>query len=224
MVGDGNPKNFNNDFLPKWDLPESRTSTGIYLGMADNVVADCNINFCKVGIHARMGGNRIRGNHVTAGIADGSLFDCILIDSDFKGTALIQDNYIDNGRLNIRVGNTGLSKLNYVLVTGNLFYRGYNHPAGSEFNNIVISPEVEDSMLCSLLISGNKFYIHNENLNGESSRVITPIAVNASSGSLDLDTLDRGVIKDNLFTECPPKYVVNPVGTENKELSNPFLI
>ena len=42
------------DYLPNFDEANSRTSVGIFLGQADNVVADCNIHLCKIGILSNM--------------------------------------------------------------------------------------------------------------------------------------------------------------------------
>ena len=72
VFGDGGENALNKNIIPYFRNAINRTSIGVFLGQADNVIADCNINLCKTGIKVGMRANRIQGNHITAGATDGN--------------------------------------------------------------------------------------------------------------------------------------------------------
>jgi hypothetical protein len=218
---DGLPQSRSNfGVIPRFDIDAHRTSTGIFLGQADNVVADCNINLCRTGIHCGMRANRIHGNHITGGASvDRELYHGIALDNTHKSSALIVNNYIDNCCLWIDCGANAKRNLrNYFHVTNNLFYRGYNHPAdGSEFSHIVINPREPGSLIANLHVCDNKFYNQPENLDGLKPRVIRPLRVNgvAPGGEgpwLDHSKLTGVTMRSNAFTNSFPTFVT-PMGT-----------
>lgn len=229
VFGDGHPKKkINYGVIPEFDIDAHRVSTGIFLGQADNVVSDCNINLCRVGIFSGMRANRIYGNHITGGGSKGlELFKGIELNNHGKSSALIVNNYIDNCCLWINCNSNPKKNLrNYIHVTDNLFYRGYNHPIdGGEFHHIVINPLEENSLIGNLHICDNKFYNQPENLEGIKPRVIRPVLIsatptiqstealaNAPEVSLDHAKLIGVTMKNNYFTNCFPTYVV-PMGS-----------
>lgn len=225
LFGDGYArKKVSFGVIPKYDIDENRVSTGIFLGQADNIVADCNINLCKVGIFSGMRANRIHGNHITGGGSRGlEVFKGIELNNFQKSSALIVNNYIDNCCLWINCDSNETKNLrNYFHVTDNLFYRGYNHPVEGnyEFHHIVINPIEKDSLIANLHICDNNFYNQPENLNGIKPRIITPIHVNVSpksneeeAVSIDHDKLIGVSVKNNYFTNSFPTFVV-PMGSE----------
>ncbi|WP_139558668.1 right-handed parallel beta-helix repeat-containing protein [Methylotetracoccus oryzae] len=207
--------------IPNFRKAANRTSTGIFLGQADNVVSDCNINLCRVGIEVGMRANRIQGNHITAGgTVENALFDGILLNAHIKSSCLIVNNYIDNCRLVIRVDDKAVNRRNYVTITDNLFYRGFNHPKeGPAFSHIQIQALKPKSILQNIIISDNQFYTQDENLGDAVERVIRPVAIeacweSASESAIPLDPVKiRGAImKNNSFTNAPPYFEV-PMGT-----------
>lgn len=222
--GDG--YNENTVHLPKFDISENRVSTGIFLGQADNVVADCNIHLCKTGIYSNMRANRIQGNHITAGgTKDRALFDCIEVNKKQRGACIIHNNYIDNGRLKISTSSRAMSDRNYVKVTDNLFYRGYNHPEnGDTFNHIVVETFSENSSFANVIIQSNLFYNQDENLDEiNPERSIIPFSIRSVSPGCDIspDRCFGSNMKSNTFTYSEGLVVV-PMGTElilNRKLS-----
>ena len=217
LFGDGYPKKtVNYGVIPEYDVDANRVSTGIYLGQADNVVADCNINLCRVGIFSGMRANRIHGNHITGGGSkELEIYKGIELNNFHKSSAMIVNNYIDNCCLWINCNADDKKNLrNYFHVTDNLFYRGYNHPkAGGEFSHIIINPLEPDSLIANLHICDNKFYNQPENLEGIKPRVIKPIQILKSEGT----NINHGKIQgvnasSNYFTNCYPTFVV-PMGT-----------
>ena len=226
LFGDGYPKKtVNYGVIPEYDIDVNRVSTGIFLGQADNVVSDCNINLCRVGIFSGMRANRIHGNHITGGGSQKlEIYKGIELNNFHKSSALIVNNYIDNCCLWINCDSDAQKNLrNYFHVTDNLFYRGYNHPVDGddEFHHIVINPLEKDSLIANLHICDNNFYNQPENLNGIKPRVITPIHINESSSedeerkavSIDHDKLIGVSVKNNYFTNSFPTFVV-PMGSE----------
>ena len=224
LFGDGYPKKtVNYGVIPEYDIDENRVSTGVFLGQADNVVADCNINLCKVGIFSGMRANRIQGNHITGGGSKKlKIFKGIELNNFHKSSALIVNNYIDNCCLWINCDSMAYNNTrNYFHLTDNLFYRGYNHPIDGEeeFHHIVINPLEKDSLIANLHICDNHFYNQPENLEGIKPRVISPIHITSnrtedgSVASIDHDKLAGVSIKSNYFTNAFPTFVV-PVGTE----------
>lgn len=207
--------------VPAFRLAANRKSTGIFLGQADNVVADCNINLCRVGIEVGMRANRIQGNHITAGgTAGNEIFDGIVLRSHVKSSALIVNNYIDNCRLVIFIDDKPVNRRNYATITDNLFYRGFNHPGeGCEFNHIVIRPLAPNSILENVIICDNQFYTQDEHLAPEAIRVIRPVAVDPGIdtagqpiGSIDPDRVRGAIMRHNVFTNAPPYFEI-PVGS-----------
>ena len=224
LFGDGYPKKVvTYGVIPEFDIDANRVSTGISLGQADNVVADCNINLCKVGIFSGMRANRIHGNHITGGGSKKlEIFKGIELNNFHKSSAMIVNNYIDNCCLWINCDSKAYNNLrNYIHVTDNLFYRGYNHPIDGEveFHHIVINPLEKDSLIANLHVCDNHFYNQPENLNEIKPRVITPIHINASpveskeGVSIDHGKLIGISIKNNYFTNLFPTFVV-PMGSE----------
>ena len=218
---DGLPQNTSNyGVIPRFDVDANRQSTGVFLGQADNVVADCNINLCRTGIHCGMRANRIHGNHITGGGSqDLELYRGIELDNTFKSSAVITNNYIDNCCLWIDCGADPAWNLrNYFHVTGNLFYRGYNHPReGAEFSHIVVNPRDPGSLIANLHVCDNKFYNQPENLEGLKPRVIRPLRVNGAGPADEGPWLDHArltgiTMRDNAFTNCFPTFVT-PMGT-----------
>ncbi len=219
--GDGLNAN-TKDKLPPFNISKNRTSIGIFLGQADNVIADCNINLCRVGIKVGMRANRIQGNHITAGgVSDNALFDGIVLDKHVKSSCLIVNNYIDNCRIKIYANARPVNERNYVTITDNLFYRGFNHPDNEEFNHIVIRPMAENSILQNIIVSDNQFYTQDEHLDGEKSRYIIPVRIDNSPLKNHADkiipffdgTKIRGAIMtNNVFTNAAP-YFEQPMGT-----------
>jgi len=182
LFGDGYPKKaVNYGVIPEFDIDANRRSTGIFLGQADNVVADCNINLCRVGIFSGMRANRIHGNHITGGGSKGlEVFKGIELNNFHKSSAMIVNNYIDNCCLWINCTADEKTNLrNYIHVTDNIFYRGYNHPieGDEEFHHIVINPLEPDSLIANLHVRDNLFYNQPENLDGIKPRIITPIHI-----------------------------------------------
>ena len=209
--------------FPDFRVASNRQSTGIFLGQADNIVADCNINLCKVGIKVGMRANRIQGNHITAGgTYKESIFEGIVLDKHVKSSCLIVNNYIDNCRLLIRVDAKPVNKRNYVTVTDNLFYRGFNHPEGKEFNHIVIRPLAKNSVLQNIIVSNNQFYTQDEHLKNQPQRVIKPVHINCDPvnkgktksiiPSIDNSLVSGTVMRENNFTNAAPYYEI-PMGT-----------
>ena len=223
LFGDGYPEKIvNYGVIPQYDIDAHRQSTGIYLGQADNVVADCNINLCRVGIFSGMRANRIHGNHITGGGSQKlEIYKGIELNNFNKSSAMITNNYIDNCCLWINCDADEKKNLrNYFHVTDNLFYRGYNHPleGDEEFHHIVINPFEKDSLIANLHICDNNFYNQPENLEGIKPRIITPIHVkqslqNGDAVGLDHDRLTGVSVKNNYFTNLFPTYVV-PMGSE----------
>ena len=211
------------DNFPDFKVASNRESTGIFLGQADNVVADCNINLCKVGIKVGMRANRIQGNHITAGgTYKESIFEGIVLDKQVKSSCLIVNNYIDNCRLFINIDDKLVNKRNYVTVTDNLFYRGFNHPKDREFNHIVIRPLAKNSILQNIIVTNNQFYTQDEHLNGQPQRIIKPIHVDTSSydknglniePSIDNKQIIGSIVKNNNFTNVHPYYEI-PMATQ----------
>lgn len=211
------------DNFPDFRVASNRESTGIFLGQADNVVADCNINLCKVGIKVGMRANRIQGNHITAGgTYQESIFEGIVLDKHIKSSCLIVNNYIDNCRLFININDKPVNKRNYVTVTDNLFYRGFNHPQDREFNHIVIRPLSQNSILQNIIVTNNQFYTQDEHLNGQPQRIIKPIHIDTSSydkngvniePSIDNNQIIGSIVKNNNFTNVHPYYEI-PMATQ----------
>jgi len=207
LFGDGYPEKIvNYGVIPKYDIDAHRQSTGIYLGQADNVVADCNINLCRVGIFSGMRANRIHGNHITGGGSQKlEIYKGIELNNFNKSSAMITNNYIDNCCIWINCDADEKKNLrNYFHVTDNLFYRGYNHPleGNEEFHHIVINPFEKDSLIANLHICDNNFYNQPENLEGIKPRIITPIHVtqslkNGDEVGLDQDRLVGVSVKNN---------------------------
>ena len=223
LWGDGKPKGKDQKpEIPDFQDASNRESTGIFLGQADNVVADCNINLCKVGIKVGMRANRIQGNHITAGgTHSNEIYDGIVLDKHIKSSCLIVNNYIDNCRLKIYVNADRLCKRNYVTVTDNLFYRGFNHPKDKEFNHIVICPLERGSILQNIIISNNQFYTQDEHLDGQKKRVIKPIHVDDNTFTKGNTTVNPSVnpkqiigavVQGNNFTNVHPYYEI-PMAT-----------
>lgn len=223
VYGDGHPKKKSNyGIIPAFDVDENRVSTGIFLGQADNVVADCNINLCRVGIHCGMRANRIVGNHITGG---GSLaldiFKGIEANNFGKSSAIINHNYIDNCTLWINCDDhERLNARNYFHVTDNLFYRGYNHPAdGRLWSHIVINALKPGSRLGNVHICDNLFYNQDENLEGIKPRILYPLRVHTPTdpetgveGSLDHSGVTNFRMESNQFTNRFPTFE-QPMGT-----------
>jgi hypothetical protein len=218
---DGLPENrSNHGVIPPFNVDANRTSTGVFLGQADNVVADCNINLCRTGIHCGMRANRIHGNHITGGASiDLELYRGIELNNGAKSSALIVNNYIDNCCLWIDCdANPARNLRNYIHVTNNLFYRGYNHPRdGTQFSHIVVNPREPGSLLANLHVCDNKFYNQPENLEGVKPRVIRPLRVNGGQGGEETPWLDHArlsgvTMRNNAFTNSFPTFVT-PVGT-----------
>ena len=209
--------------FPDFKEASNRESTGIFLGQADNVVADCNINLCKVGIKVGMRANRIQGNHITAGgTYQESIFEGIVLDKHIKSSCLIVNNYIDNCRLLININDKPVNQRNYVTVTDNLFYRGFNHPEDKEFNHIVIRPLAKNSILQNIIVTNNQFYTQDENLNGQPQRIIKPIHIETFSygengvniePSINNNRIIGAIVKDNNFTNVHPYYEI-PMATQ----------
>ena len=250
LYGDGYPKKeLNYGIIPEFDIDANRQSTGIFLGQADNIVADCNINLCRVGIFSGMRANRIHGNHITGGGSKKlEIFKGIELNNFHKSSAMIVNNYIDNCCLWINCNANDWSNLrNYIHVTDNLFYRGYNHPleGDEEFHHIVINPLESDSLISNLHIRDNLFYNQPENLEGIKPRVITPIHVRKAdamkpkgssweelirqpgmpleqvpgvSTSMNHARLHGISIGDNHFTNNYPTFVVPMGSTVIKEI------
>ena len=208
--------------IPDFQEASNRKSTGIFLGQADNIVADCNINLCKVGIKVGMRANRIQGNHITSGgTYSNEIYDAIVLDKHIKSSCLIVNNYIDNCRLKIYVNADRRCKRNYVTVTDNLFYRGFNHPQREEFNHIVIRPLERGSILQNIIVSNNQFYTQDEHLDGKDKRVIKPIHVDtdifadgdiAVNPSINPKQIIGAVVLGNNFTNVHPYYEI-PMAT-----------
>lgn len=211
------------DKFPDFRVANNRESTGIFLGQADNVVADCNINLCKVGIKVGMRANRIQGNHITAGgTYKESIFEGIVLDKQVKSSCLIVNNYIDNCRLFINIDDKAVNKRNYVTVTDNLFYRGFNHPKEREFNHIVIRPLAKNSVLQNLIVTNNQFYTQDEHLNGQPQRIIKPIHIDTTpysknevtiKPSINNNQIIGSIVKNNNFTNVHPYYEI-PMATQ----------
>ena len=216
--GDGYGENKDN--LPKFDEAKSRTSVGIFLGQADNVIADCNIHLCEVGILSNMRANRIQGNHITAGgTKEREIFDCIVVNKNKRGACLIHNNYIDNGRLLIKTSNDEMADRNYVHVTDNIFYRGYNHPENEEFNHIYVLAENENSSFANVIINSNIFYNQDANLDPNSDsnvfdpnagfvRVIKPFKVDNKNGNIDNNRCWGSSMEKNTFTNSQGLFEV----------------
>ena len=208
--------------LPPFNISKNRTSVGIFLGQADNVIADCNINLCRVGIKVGMRANRIHGNHITAGgVKDNALFDGIVLDKHVKSSCLIVNNYIDNCQIKIYANARPVNERNYVTITDNLFYRGFNHPENEEFNHIVIRPMSPNSILQNIIISDNQFYTQDEHLDGAVSRHIIPVRVDQSPLKnreeriipfFDSKKIHGAIMTNNVFTNNAP-YFEQPMGT-----------
>ena len=66
---------------------------------------------------------------------------------------MIHNNYIDNGRLLINTSSDEMADRNYVHVTDNIFYRGYNHPNNQKFNHIYVSAEDDNSSFVNVIIT-----------------------------------------------------------------------
>ena len=216
--GDGYGEN--KGYLPKFDEAASRNSTGIFLGQADNVVADCNIHLCKVGILSNMRANRIQGNHITTGgTKEREIFDCIVVNKNVRGACLIHNNYIDNGRLLIKTSNNEMADRNYVHVTDNIFYRGYNHPINKEFNHIYVLAEDNNSSFANVIINSNIFYNQDENIDvnpnlnrkdpkywGE--RIIKPFKIDNQNGNIDHNRCWGSSMEKNTFTNSQGLYEI----------------
>lgn len=222
LWGDGTSRKDKAGF-PDFRIAANRTSTGVYLGQADNVVADCNINLCRVGIKVGMRANRIQGNHITAGgSVENEIFEGIVLDKHIKSSCLIVNNYIDNCRIVLNVDNKPVNARNYVTVTDNLFYKGYNHPEdGREFNHIVVRALKPQSILQNVIIANNQFYNQDEHLGELTERRITPIHVERAWETTgkqdDLEPLNRQklsgtIVSHNVFTNVS-KYHETPMGS-----------
>ncbi len=199
-------------YLPNFDEANSRTSVGIFLGQADNVIADCNIHLCKVGILSNMRANRIQGNHITAGgTKERGIFDCIVVNKNKRGACLIHNNYIDNGRLLIKTSSNKMADRNYVHVTDNIFYRGYNHPSNEKFNHIFVLAEDNNSSFANVIINSNIFYNQDANLDPNTKgkpfdpdsglqRDIKPFEVDEKNGNIDNNRCWGSSMEKNTFT------------------------
>lgn len=202
----------NKGYLPNFDEAPNRTSTGIFLGQADNVIADCNIHLCKVGILSNMRANRIQGNHITAGgTKERAIFDCIVVKKNKRGACLIHNNYIDNGRLLINTSSDKMADRNYVHITDNIFYRGYNHPVNKKFNHIYVLAEDKNSSFANVIINSNIFYNQDANLDPNSKvksfdpnsglqRIIMPLKVDTKNGNIDNNRCWGSSMEKNTFT------------------------
>jgi len=209
--------------FPDFRVAANRTSVGVFLGQADNVVAGCNINLCRTGIKVGMRANRIQGNHITGGnTIENELFDGIVLDKHVRSSCLIVNNYIDNCRVLLNVNDQPVNARNYVTLTDNLFYKGYNHPKdGREFNHIVVRALTARSVLQNVIIANNQFYNQDENLGDQPERRILPIRVEAAwpgarpgdgATALDPQSIAGTVVRQNVFTNVD-KYYESPVGT-----------
>ena len=208
--------------LPAFNISKNRTSTGIFLGQADNVIADSNINLCKVGIKVGMRANRIHGNHITSGgVKDNKVFDGIILNKHVKSSCLIVNNYIDNCRIKIYANSRPVNERNYITITDNLFYRGFNHPKNDEFNHIVLRPMSQSAILQNIIISDNQFYTQDEHLDDEKSRYIIPVKVDRSPLKnksehiipyFDKEKIKGAIMTNNVFTNAAP-YFEQPMGT-----------
>jgi hypothetical protein len=223
LYWDGYPKKkSSHGIIPAFDVDENRVSTGIFLGQADNVVADCNINLCRVGIHCGMRANRIVGNHITGGGSrDLDIFKGIEANNFGKSSAIINHNYIDNCTLWINCDDHDrLNARNYFHVTDNLFYRGYNHPRdGRLWSHIVINALKPGSKLGNVHICDNLFYNQDENLEGIKPRILYPLRVHTPvdpqtgvEGSLDHQGVTNFRMESNQFTNRFPTFE-QPMGT-----------
>lgn len=209
--------------IPAFDVDANRQSTGIFLGQADNVVADCNINLCRVGIHCGMRANRIVGNHITGGGSrDLELYRGIEANNFHKSSAIINHNYIDNCCLWINCDDQERkNSRNYLHVTDNLFYRGYNHPKdGTPYSHIVINALKPNSILGNVHICDNLFYNQDENLEGIKPRVLYPLRVHTPTdpetgkpGGLNHEKIKSFRMQSNQFTNSFPTFV-QPMGTK----------
>jgi hypothetical protein len=217
--------------FPDFRRAANRTSVGVFLGQADNVVADCNINLCRTGIKVGMRANRIQGNHITGGnTIENEVFDGIVLDKHVRSSCLVVNNYIDNCRLLLNVNDQPVNARNYVTVTDNLFYKGYNHPTdGREFNHIVVRALAARSILQNVIISNNQFYNQDEHLEDQPERRILPIRVEAawpgaqpgeSATALDAQGIAGTVVRQNVFTNVD-KYHETPVGTRATIVTEP---
>lgn len=214
VFGDGGEKSHNKEIIPYFREAHNRTSTGIFLGQADNVVADCNINLCKVGIKVGMRANRIQGNHITAGATDGNhLFNCIEINKANRSACLLVNNYFDNGRIWIETSAKKIADRNYITLTDNLFYRGFNHPNGEEFNYVVIKPRDKHSSFSNVILTNNQFYTQDADLEGQDRRVIVPIRIIKEQGSISPERTAGSFMKGNSFTHSD-SFFITPQGTE----------
>ncbi|MEP1933614.1 right-handed parallel beta-helix repeat-containing protein [Shimia sp.] len=223
LYWDGHPgKASSYGIIPPFDVDENRQSVGVYLGQADNVVADCNINLCRTGIYCGMRANRIQGNHITGGGSlDLDIFKGIELDNFHKSSAIINNNYIDNCTLWINCDDhPRLNQRNYLHVTSNLFYRGYNHPSdGRTYSHIVVNPLKPGSFLGNVHVTNNLFYNQDENLEAIKPRVLEPIRVHSRTDSETGEHLDlnhAGILnfrmESNQFTNRFPTFV-KPMGT-----------
>ena len=223
VYGDGHAKKKSCfGIIPQFDVDANRQSTGIFLGQADNVVADCNINLCRVGIYCGMRANRIQGNHITGGGSlDLDLYKGIEANNTHKSSAMITHNYIDNCCLWINCDDhQRMNGRNYFHVTDNLFYRGYNHPKdGTPYSHVVINALKPDSLLGNVHLCDNLFYNQDENLEGIKPRVLYPLRVHTH---VDAETgIETGLnhakirnfrMESNQFTNQFPTFV-QPMGT-----------
>lgn len=209
--------------IPAFDVDANRQSTGIFLGQADNVVADCNINLCRVGIHCGMRANRIVGNHITGGGSlELELFKGIEANNFHKSSAIINHNYIDNCCLWINCDDhERKNSRNYFHVTDNLFYRGYNHPKDGKtpYSHIVINALKPESLLGNVHICDNLFYNQDENLEGIKPRILFPLRVHSHidpetgvESGLDHANIRSFRMANNQFTNHFPTFV-QPMGT-----------
>ncbi|MCC2099454.1 MAG: hypothetical protein KDJ29_21365, partial [Hyphomicrobiales bacterium] len=223
LYWDGHPnKHSSYGIIPKFDVDENRQSVGVFLGQADNVVADCNINLCRTGIYCGMRANRIQGNHITGGGSlDLDIYKGIELDNFHKSSAIINNNYIDNCTLWINCDDhPRFNQRNYLHVTSNLFYRGYNHPKdGRTYSHIVVNPLKPGALLGNVHVTNNLFYNQDENLEGIKPRILEPIRVNSRTDPETGETIDlnhAGIknfrMESNQFTNRFPTFV-KPMGT-----------
>ncbi|MEP2773883.1 MAG: hypothetical protein ABJH05_17145 [Fulvivirga sp.] len=214
VFGDGVAnKALNEGVIPYFRKAENRTSVGVFLGQADNVIADCNINLCRVGIKVNMRANRIQGNHITAGNTDSNeIYNCIEIDKSHKSACIIVNNYIDNGRIYIKTSAKPIADRNYITISDNLCYRGFNHPVDREFNHIYIDPIEENSSFTNILIQSNQFYTQDANIEGIEERKIYPVGTNNENGNIGLNRTYGSNMSGNAFT-LSPRYKVMPMGS-----------
>ena len=223
LYWDGYPtKHTTYGIIPPFDVDANRQSTGVFLGQADNVVADCNINLCRTGIFCGMRANRIQGNHITGGGSkELDIFKGIELNNFEKSSAMINNNYIDNCTLWINCTNEPrLNQRNYLHVTSNLFYRGYNHPLdGRTYSHIVVNPVTPGAMLGNVHVTNNLFYNQDENLEGIKPRILEPIRVHSpinpdtgEAGSLNHAEILNFRMESNQFTNRFPTFV-KPMGT-----------